>query len=132
MTEKMGRNPDGRTSMTAHDDGYVIHESTAEEVDEHVFSLKQTRNRISGTCQVVGIAVSADTDSSFLRFSDFWGSRFDCLSVIQRENGFPVSADLRLRQIATETCNEQAFDLDALLGVGTRARLVSKPMQLSS
>jgi len=99
MTEKMGRNPDGRTSMTAHDDGYVIHESTAEEVDEHVFSLKQTRNRISGTCRVVGIA---------------------------------VSADLRLRQIATETCNEQAFDLDALLGVGTRARLVSKPMQLSS
>ncbi|MFG6501547.1 tetratricopeptide repeat protein [Sulfitobacter sp. 1A15106] len=115
MIEEIGRNPDGRKSMTAHDDGYVIHESTAEEVGEHVSSLEQTRNRISRTCRVVGIEVSADADASFLRYSDFLGSQFDCLSVIQRENGVLVSADLRLRQIASEICNEQAFGLDALL-----------------
>ncbi|ABG32941.1 hypothetical protein CEP88_06820 [Roseobacter denitrificans] len=103
--------------MTAHDDGYVIHETTAEEVVEHASSLKMTRQHIADICQVVGIEVPTKMDGELLRMSNFLGSQFDCLSVMLRENGVLLSADLRLRQVATKICKEQAFGLDALLRV---------------
>lgn len=117
MIEELGRNPDGQKSMTAQDDGYVIQESSAEEVEVRAASLEGTRTQVAEVCRVVGIEVPTDMDGALLRISEFLGSQFDCLSVMLREDGVLLSADLRLRQVATEICKEQAFGLDALLRI---------------
>lgn len=74
MIEELGRNPDGRKSMSAQDDGYVIHESTAKEVVEHASSLETMRRHIADICQVVGIEMPAKMDGELLWISEFLGS----------------------------------------------------------
>lgn len=117
MIEKMSRHSNGFKSMAAQDDGYVIHELTADEVKGHASSIQETRKIIAHTCDVVGIEVPTNMDSKLLDLSNFLGTQFDCLAVMLRENGVLLSADLRIRQIATEVYEGQAFGLDALLKV---------------
>lgn len=113
--EEMGDNPEGRKSMSAQGDGFTIQEFSADEVAEQVTEMGKLRDQVAKACNIVGIEVPAGMSADLLRLADFLGSQFDCLSVVEREEGVLLSADLRLRQVATDICKKEAFGMDALL-----------------
>ena len=117
MIDELSCNLDGRKFIVARDDGFVIHESMTEEVMKLKSSLETTRQHIAGICQVLGIEVPATMDRELLQMSNFLGNQFDCLSVMLRESGILLSADLRFRKITTEIYKEEAFGLDVLLRI---------------
>lgn len=117
IIENLGNSPDGRKSMSAQGDGFTIQEATADEVKRQVAEIDRQRQKITSICDVVGIEVPSGMSPDLLNLADFMGSQFDCLSVAQREEGVVLSADLRLRQIATELSGQEAFGIDALLRV---------------
>ena len=117
MIDELSQNSDGQKIMITQGDGYMIHEFSAEKMTESISLLEATRQHISDICQISGIEVPAKMNGELLQMSEFLGNQFDCLSVILRENGVLLSADLRFRRITTEVCKEQAFGLDALLHV---------------
>ncbi len=113
--EEMGDSPEGRKSMSAQGDGFTIQEFSADEVAEQVTAMIKLRDQVTEVCNIVGIEVPAGMSADLLRLADFLGSQFDCLSVVEREEGVLLSADLRLRQVTTDICKKDAFGLDALL-----------------
>ncbi len=117
IIENLGNSPDGRKSMSAQDDGFTIQEATADEVKGQVTEIDRQRQKITSICDVVGIEVPSGMSADLLSLADFMGSQFDCLSVARREEGVVLSADLRLRQIATALSGQEAFGIDALLRV---------------
>lgn len=123
--EEMGDSPDGRKSMSAQGDGFTIEEFSAEEVAGQAAEMKGLRDQITDTCNTVGIEVPSSMSSDLLHLAGFLGSQFDCLSVVEREDGILLSADLRLRQIATDICKKEAFGMDALLRVLAAEQVIS-------
>lgn len=113
--EEMGNSPEGRKSMSAQGDGFTIQEFSADEVAEQVTEAVKLRDQVTEACNIVGIEVPAGMSVDLLRLADFLGSQFDCLSVVEREEGVLLSADLRLRQVAADICKKEAFGMDALL-----------------
>ncbi|MGO4917156.1 PIN domain-containing protein [Pseudogemmobacter sp. W21_MBD1_M6] len=115
MIEEMGDSPDGRKSMSAQGDGFTIQELSADEVTMQATGMEKLRDQVAAVCNIVGIEVPSGMSVDLLRLADFLGGQFDCLSVVEREDGILLSADLRLRQVATDICNKEAFGMDALL-----------------
>lgn len=117
IIENLGRSPDGRRSMAEHEDGFVLEEHSADEVARQAQLIQSISSKIASVCDVVGIEVPSKIDRELVRLANFMGPQFDCLAVVAREEGVLLSADLRLRQIASAIGKQEAFGIDAVLRV---------------
>lgn len=115
LIEELGEAKGGRKTAAASGDGFTLQETSAEEVAKEVASLRALGDYIRRHTEVVGIEAPNTFSGETLRLADLLGNQFDCLSVAAREEGTLLSADLRLRQVATVICKMPAFGLDALI-----------------
>jgi tetratricopeptide (TPR) repeat protein len=115
LIDELGEAKDGRKTAAAVGDGFTLQETSAEEVAREVADLRALGDYIRKHAEVVGIEAPNAFSGETLRLADLIGNQFDCLSVAAREDGALLSADLRLRQVATEICKLSAFGLDALI-----------------
>lgn len=115
LIEERNNMPDGRKTAAAMDDGFILQETSAEDVVREVVELTALRDYVQSHSEVLGIEAPESFSGETLRLADLLGNQFDCLSVAAREDAILISADLRLRQVAAAICNLPAFGLDALI-----------------
>jgi hypothetical protein len=115
LIEERNEMPEGRKTAAAVGDGFILQETSAEDVVSEAAELTALRDYVRSHAEVVGIEAPNTFSAETLRLSDLLCSQFDCLSVAAREGAVLLSADLRLRQVAAAICNLPAFGLDALI-----------------
>ena len=115
LIQERNEMPGGRKTAAAVGDGFILQETSAEDVINEIAELTALRDYVKIHVEVVGIEAPDTLSGEILRLSDLLGNQFDCISVAAREDAVLLSADLRLRQVATAICKIPAFGLDALI-----------------
>lgn len=132
MTEDLGGNEQGRLMATSENGKLVAIQHTAQEVSDHFDGLRAVAADLQENGSVVGIEVSASLDPKLPHLAEFLGTQFDSLSVAHRENVTILSADLRMRQVATGVFEIEAFGMDAVLDGLTAQKALSDTERANS
>lgn len=132
MTEEFGGSEQGRLVATSDNGKLVAIQHTAQEVSDHLEGLRAVAADLKEGGSVVGIEMSGDLDPKLPHLAEFLGTQFDSLSVAHREKSRILSADLRMRQVATGVFGIEAFGMDAMLDCLTAQKLLSDTERASA